>query len=283
MPTSSVSWRHFAFLWLISGCTAELHDPDLADNDAVLDHVEALGLAREDAVISGDHVVVEGDMRFDRSALFRGEYERLAPLRGDGELIEKGYHYPSLIAAKHQGNIRLRFAEGAYAPPKEVRDAFVVAAKSWSSVPGSAIRISPDNTGPAVVVRFVPAEDFDDYSGCADTDACAEVPLNGRPGYNLFVRSESTVPGCPDWTGSNAANMARHELGHSLGFAHPKAPKSDHAVGTQRCPYDDPRQCYRPGYSTVMGALKKEPGCIISPARLTKDDYKTCAAAYPAE
>lgn len=267
----------------ISGCIGELEDPTTADDEAVLDHVEAIGHSRDSAVVHGEHVIVDGDMRFKRDALLRGEYEHVFEVGNLDELVDKGYRYPGIIAAKNRGNIRLLFATGAYTPTKAIRDAFIAAAKSWSSIPGSSIRISPDNTGPAIVVRMVPAARFEKYSGCVGTDACADAPLNGRPGYEVFIRAESIHEGCEKWGSSNLINVTRHELGHALGFAHPKEKGSTHVAKTASCAASVSKCVFEPGYSTIMGAPDVGAKCSFTPARLTKDDYATTVATYPAQ
>jgi len=266
---------------LLGGCAAELEDPEAADDGAVLDHVEALGFNPQEAKVIGDHVVVEGDIVFERQGLLRGEYEQFdAP--EDSDLVEKGYRYPGLIAEKHRGNLRILFASGAYAPSNEMRAAFLAAAKAWSEVPGSSIRISPDNTGPAIVVRKVPVKNWAEYSGCEDADACAYAPKNGRPGYDLFVREKSFDKGCTTWSPTGLAYLARHELGHAIGFAHPKTAGSKHVSGTQKCSKANEAQCLKKNdYDTVMGAAVLKSSCVYSPARITKDDYATCTAVYP--
>lgn len=197
-------------------------------------------------------------------------------------VVEKGYRYPGIIAAKNRGNVRLLFATGTFAPSKVVREAFIAAAKAWSSIPGSSIRVSTANTGPTIVVRMVPVGRWDRYSNCYDTDACADIPLNGRPGYELFVRAESIYRGCEAWGGSNLINVTRHELGHALGFAHPKEKSSKPVNRTASCTSSSARCEYDPGYSTIMAAPEVSAGCTFTPARLTKDDYVTTVATYPA-
>jgi hypothetical protein len=266
----------------LSGCIGEIEDSTTADDEAVLDHIEALGHSRDSAAIRDEHVIVDGDMRFKRDALLRGEYEQLVEVDEEHALVDKGYRYPGIIAAKNRGNVRLIFANGTYAPTKVIRDAFIAAAKSWSSVPGSSIRISPDNTGPAIVVRTVPAARFEKYSGCVGTDACADAPLNGRPGYEIFIRAESVHEGCEKWGGSNLINVTRHELGHALGFAHPKEKGSKHIDKTAGCASSVSKCLFEPGYSTIMAGPDVGAKCSFTPARLTKDDYATTAATYPA-
>jgi len=266
---------------LVSGCVGAAEDPTTADNEVVLDHVEALGFERQEANALDDRVVVQGDIIFDRDALLRGEYERWAQ-PDEGGLIEKGYRYPDLVAPKHQGNMRILFATGKFAPSKEMRSAFLAAAKSWSEVPGSSIRISPDNTGPAIVVRNVPVDRWAKYAGCKDADACAYAPRDGRPGYDVFMRAKTRDEGCTAWSPSHLAFVARHELGHAIGFAHPKEADSKPVKGTKTCSKATEKECtYEPGYPTVMGAATLDSGCIYSPARVTQDDYATCSAVYP--
>jgi hypothetical protein len=272
-----------AMTWVfVAGCAAETVDPEHADYEAVLEGVEALGFERNAANVLVDRVVVDGDIIFDREGLLRGEYERWDQPE-DEPLVEKGYRYPGLIAEKHRGNIRLLFAPGKYAPTPEIRSAFLAAAVAWSEVPGSSIRISPDNNGPAIVVRTVPVENWERYSGCKNTDACAYAPRDGRPGYDIFIRARSIDTGCNAWSPSGLAYTARHEIGHTLGFAHPKEKGGKHVSGTQACTRMTEQECtYEPTYSTVMAAATITSRCVYSPARVTQDDYATCAAVYPA-
>lgn len=270
-----------AVLAATSGCAVELEDPADADDQAALDHVEALGFERGEARLRGDRVVVQGDILFDRQALLNGEYEHWQR-REDDDLVEKGYQYKELVAEKNRGNLRLLFATGQFAPTREIRTAFVAAAKAWSQVPGSSIRISPDNTGPAIVVRTVPADRWDAYSGCKDTDACAFAPRDGRPGYDLFIRAESVDEGCAHWSTSGLAYAARHELGHAIGFAHPKEKGSKLVAGTQPCTLSAYDCIWTPQYPSVMAAPEIDASCTYVPARITKDDYAACAKVYPA-
>lgn len=132
-------------------------------------------------------------------------------------------------------------------------------------------------------MRTVPVERWTKYAGCKDTDACAYAPYNGRPGYDLFIRAESIEQGCTKWSPSALAYVARHELGHSIGFAHPKEKGSKHVKGTKACGWATEDDCtFETDYVTVMGAATSAPRCVYSPARVTQDDFATCIATYPA-
>jgi hypothetical protein len=265
------------------GCIAEVAGPASTDDEAVLDHVEALGYARDAAQLRGDDVLVEGDLLFDREGLVQGAYERYVPESAEG-WVEKGYRYPNSITSAYRGNIQLRFATGKWAPNKALRDGFVAAAKAWSAIPGSSIRISPSNTGPAITVHMLSVAEWDDPDGvCPETDACSRIPRDGRPGRDIYVRARSKAGDCGAWGGTNLINVTRHELGHTLGFAHPMQAGSRVVAGTRACVHDTEEECADdPGYATIMGGTSVERGCVVSPARLTKDDYATCATRYPA-
>jgi hypothetical protein len=110
------------------------------------------------------------------------------------------------------------------------------------------------------------------------------VPAKGRPGVNLYIRSGSKEGDCVGWSGSNLASVTRHELGHALGFAHPKEADADHVKGTQSCPLANEKACVQDlNYTTIMGPADIQPSCSVSPARLTQDDYATCKLVYPAK
>lgn len=265
----------------LGACAAELEQSAGADEQAVLDHVEALGYARESAEIDGDVVLVEGDVVFDRTLLLEGAYE--ARGTSGAEFVEKGYRYSYLISKAYQGNVKLVFATGAQAPNHELRTGFLAAAKAWSSIPGSAVRVSTSNSGPAIKIKMIDAANWKKpYTPCPQVDACANAPVNGRPGSSLYIRSASMLGDCVGWSGSNLASVTRHELGHTLGFAHPKEPDSVAVPGTQRCPLATEAACAADlKYTTIMGPAHVQRGCIVTPDRLTKDDYATCTAVYP--
>lgn len=262
----------------LGACAAEVEH----DDEAVLDHVEALGYPRESAEIHGNVVLIEGDLVLDRTALLEGAYEEPVSSQGDG-LIEKGYRYPGLISAAHQGNLKLVFATGTQAPTKTVREGFIAAAKAWSSIPGSALRLRTSNTGPTITVRMIASARWKSpATPCPEADACANFPLKGRPGANIYIRGGSMLGDCVGWGGSNLASVTRHELGHALGFAHPKEADAKHVKGTKSCPLANEDDCASDlNYSTIMGPAYAEPGCSVTPARLTQDDYATCKATYP--
>lgn len=267
---------------VLSGCAAESENSSVADDEAVLDHVEALGYPRGAAQVHAEHVTIGDDIVFERDALVHGAYERFRPPHA---LVDKGYaRILDLIADEHQGKIKLAFATGKHAPSTTMRDAFVAAAKAWSGIPGSAIRISTANTGPSIVIRSIPTADWSQYPQCRGSDACAAFPLDGRPGKEVLVRAKPSRAGCSVWSSSALINMTRHELGHALGFDHPESSKASHVDGTAECQYYTEKDCLEDPdlYSTVMGPYLVEAGCVVTPSRLTRDDYLTCAAVYPA-
>jgi hypothetical protein len=267
---------------VLGACIAEVEQPAGADDEAVRDHVEALGFARESAAIDGDVVLVDDDLVLDRRWLLEGAYEE--PVRAQGGLIEKGYRYSNLISAENQGNVKLAFATGAQEPTKVLREGFIAAAKAWSSIPGSSLRVSTRNTGPAITVHMVPGGRWKaPHTPCPRVDACANPPAKGRPGLNIYIRSGSMSGDCVGWSGSNLISVTRHELGHALGFAHPKESASKHVKGTKSCPLADEDACADDlNYTTIMGPAEILLGCSVTPARLTQDDYATAKAVYPA-
>jgi len=282
MRYPEIAFRALIPALVLSACIAEVERPEHADDEAVLDHVEALGFPRESAELNGDTVLVDGDIVLDRTLLLEGAYEHPVSSSADG-LIDKGYRYPALIAPEHQANIKLAFATGRQAPSKAVRDGFIAAAKAWSSIPGSALRISTTNTGPTVTVRMIAAERWKHpATPCPHVDACANISLKGRPGTNLYIRGSSMLGDCTGWSGSNLISITRHELGHTLGFAHPKEHDAKHVKGTKTCPRANELECSEdPMYPTIMGPAFVQRGCVVTPARLTQDDYATAKAVYP--
>jgi len=274
--TSSVA----AILVCLVGCATEVERPEDADDEAVLDHVEALGYGRASAEIDDEVVLVEGDIIFDRTLLLEGAYERTESV--DGDLIEKGYRYPTVISTANQAKVKLAFATGKEAPSKAIRDGFIAAAKAWSAIPGSALRVSTSNTGPAITIRMVKVWKKPN-TPCPDADACANAPAKGRSGINLYIRSGSHEGDCVGWSGSNLASVTRHEMGHALGFAHPKESGSKHVSGTKSCSRATEQACADDDnlYPTIMGPADIQAGCSVSPSRITQDDYATAKIVYP--
>lgn len=200
MHSRPISSAH-RILWVslvLGGCVAEIEEAPDADEDAVLDHVEALGYPREAAEVHEEHVTIGGDVLFDRDALVRGEYERFRP---SGAIIEKGYARTlDLVAEAHQANIKLVFATGKHAPSKKMRGAFAAAATAWSEVPGSAIRISTKNSGPSIIfARSLRTSGADTHSVEARTPAPRSLSKAALARRSWFAkaRSGTAVPPGP--------------------------------------------------------------------------------------
>jgi hypothetical protein len=260
----------------ISACAVEVSSG--ATDDDVLDHVEAIGFDRDSAEIVGNVVRVDGDMVLYRDALLAGAYETSDAPEG---VVEKGYRYSTLVSSGRRGNVKLAFATGGRAPSSRIRNAFISAADAWSEIPGSTVRIDASNTGPAITVHMINALDWPEGSRCsARSVACAEVPMAGRPGANVWIMSCDTFANCRDWSTSSLSQTARHELGHAMGFAHPKEVASVRVSGTRACTGSVSTCAVNPGYSTVMSTPAAATRCEVTPALLTQDDYATCAATY---
>lgn len=272
---SVLSLRAVAFLGLgLAGCVDS--EPMSAD---VVGRLEALGIVPSTLVQEGDSIVVDGDMLVSREALLAGEYGALIAPHDDDGLVEKGYRYREKIASAHVSNIRLAWATGARAPSASIKKAFENAAAAWSDIPNSALRISTENTGPAITVHMVSTFDWPpaEASRCEGASACADIPRNKKPGVRVFVESTPTSMGCLRWKGPMLEAVARHELGHALGFAHPNEEDSLPVKGTKTCEGTDCANA--PGYTTIMTNVLMGNCSAIQP-RLTKDDYATAAVVY---
>lgn len=158
-------------------------------DDATLERLAQLGFRAGFATRNGDTIIVEDDIVLEHDALLAGEYD--PPANRGPDLVEKGYVYTSgPVSAVHARNIKLAWASGAREPNSKVKAAFVAAAAAWSAIPGSALRIHEQSSGPAITVHMVnadlwpPAESLD----CVTTSACASFPKRGK--QNRLSNSE---------------------------------------------------------------------------------------------
>lgn len=84
---------------------------------------------------------------------------------------------------------------------------------------------------------------------------------------------------CVRWKTPMLEAIARHELGHAVGFAHPNEADSLPVKSTRPCDGTEEGCARNPGYSTIM-AKALMGNCSALEPRLTKDDYATAAVVY---
>ncbi len=266
----------------LAGCVGDESDTP-SDTEIALSNLESVGFDRNEAVVNGDNVTVD-DVVFSKQGLIDGEYE---PAEENSHGASKGYRWGSLVSAANAGKIKLAFATGSAAPSAAMVTAVKAAANQWSSVALNTIRISTTNTGPAITVGMSSA--WPGTTGCGSgTVACARYPQNGAAGVQLWFR---LIPDGCGWSSARLLNVALHELGHAIGFVHPKALSSSggaapiHISGTMSCGQPDEASCAANlNYATVMdgGPTHFQTGTcnITDPTSLTPDDKASIATVY---
>jgi hypothetical protein len=160
------------------------------------------------------------------------------------------------------------------------------AATDWSNA-GSSIRITEGIGAPQITVRQISWRTWPQGSGCsANSLACVDAPLNGAPSRNMWIKSNlnpffNPPPACEWSTGSRRQN-GFHELGHAIGFHHPKAVGSAHIAGTATCPNSIDTCLFTAGYNTVMTGITYRPGtCEPFVSVLQFDDIVAVRQVYP--
>ena len=266
--------------------------------EQLLQAVDRAGFQRAKAVISEKYVLVEGDILLRRDALLRGDYEHKA----GPALVSKGYEYSSIVSPDVVGNIRLAFEndDPNNSFPDNVSNLenhFIFAGAvlwpgyDWSQgIYDNAIRVSESNTGPTITVHVIAAEAWRD-GPCPDGTACADPPAGGNPGSNIYVQNSMNPydnPGQCEYSDSLMWVIALHEMGHTLGFAHPREMSKSGEIlgwwieGTQGCS-DTPANCLNnAGYDTVMTNYSQVPypDCSVSPSSLSYDDALSARTLY---
>jgi hypothetical protein len=277
LGTAAVSLCLVATMSIAASCYSS--DPT---DDQVLRRLDELGFEPDSVARSKDTIVVDDDIILDRAVLLAGEYG--PPSEASGDSIHKGYRYKNaLISGANAPNVKLTWATGARAPNAIIKEAFVAAATAWSSIPGSALRISTKNTGPAITVHMInsdlwpPTEALD----CRISSACADFPKHGKPGANIYIENHPINLRCLSWKSALLAGVARHEIGHAIGLAHPKAADSIPVDNTKECAGTEKTCFQNPGedYTTIMSKLLVG-NCVALAPRITRDDYKTIAELY---
>lgn len=271
------------------GCAAPLGDEADASEEQdpeLRERIAEVGYDPRSAVIGDDLIGVEGDVLLDRAALLAGDY--LDDGEPDDALVDKGY-WLSKVSGTNAGKIKLTFSSAAAA-----NSTIVTAAKqagaSWSA--GSGIDIRTSNTGASLQVNLVSSLP----SGCSSIGlACAFLPSNGRPGAIYLKQDIRSLTNNCSWNSQIATFVIGHEMGHSIGMAHPSPSANWIAhdfVGTGSC--DGWWQFGLPAttcdtlglapYDTVMhangrGAIRSD--CTVANPYLRDEDHLSAALLYP--
>jgi len=261
-----------------ASCADDTHDEDAV----VLDKMQALGFSPDNVEIDGDRIYAEGDIVFERDSLL-DDSENPGDLE---EETDKGYRYAYKVSNNKINNVKLVWGTGTNAPTQAMKDAFIYGAAQWSGLASSRIRIGTDKTGPTITVKLVPGAQWGNGTNCpADAWACALTPSStGNPGTTIWLRDELSALTPCTYTTSILRGLAVHELGHAIGFAHPKETGSTHIANTPSCSGTYAECSNNPPYSTVMLRYNNFnwPTCNSGiPTSLQVDDVLSAGYYYP--
>lgn len=280
MSRSSSSTLLFALLSghsFLSACALEEEGAEQALEDGADPEAERalheLGVDTKDFYVKGDQIGV-GDVVLNRDELMRGGYAWLKRHKTDDKSHAVSTTPP--VTALNAASIKLAFATGTRTPTTQVRNAFISAAGDYNSTCSAAspnncgVYISQNNAGPAITVYLYFASEWH-LSGCQSTQvACSQFPASGAPGTYIHVKDSLLKSGCPTWTAAAIAHVARHELGHAIGFNHPGVgwllPETESQVPTPA--------------TTIMNELAMDAACNFTPTVLQTDDKKGLRYLY---
>ena len=215
MKTGSVGSLLGLFCACVSAaCSGEGAAPvrNEASEDAIIEaYLTEQGFVLDGMVIDGDNIIVERDIGFSRQSILE-LVEELDRLEREGELVEKGYwHDGSPVPPATY--MRYSFASNV---PAAWRDAFRYGVSQWNASGAECLRLTEDPGNTAAIYITI---------GDAPTGSVAQGTF---PSFNtrLGIRLGRIVVDTSYRDETNVAFMryvAMHELGHNLGFAHPRA------------------------------------------------------------
>lgn len=264
------------------GCADEADVNEASQERAVLEAAEALGLDPALVQVGEQQVTYDGDLVFDREKLLNGDYEGERPAGSSEE--QKGYRYPTLIT-DNMTNIKLAWSS-TYPPSTTIKNAFINAAGDYNGTSTSSLVISQSNTGASITVWEIPDASWTFLSPCQASEPACVTPSAGHVGPHLYIRS-NPQPGVCGWTTSTLAFVARHELGHAVGFTHIKQAGSTFITGTTPCGGTEAACADGAPYTSVMKktlVVNAAPACTAAtgiPLLLQTDDKASLAALYP--
>jgi hypothetical protein len=256
-------------------------DSRRSDADFIAEKLAESGYHPDSISIDGNVIVADGDLIFYRDELELGSYKTSFDSEEVNEDVKKGYgESAGMVSRDYIQTGKLVMAPGEWRPDGAMAQIFGTAALMYSSVAGSSMSLDGANSGSQVTVFSIPSEQWPPLPGC-NGSGCAEAPMLGRPGANIYMIRSDFARGCSEWSLTALQNRALHEIGHAYGFTHPKAKDSIHIDKTAECP-GSPSSCETvPGYDTVMvSRLRIDTSCNTPITTLQPDDINSVSIVY---
>jgi hypothetical protein len=185
--------------------------------DPLIEQLVAMGAKRDQIVDRGDHFVVEGDIRLDKTAL-RAARRAAEP---DGRAYPAGPRHQRYVSTVATNRKIIHVDLSAVAAENTAwANATRAAMNNWNSVANSYISFV--ESGPAdIVVSFV--NTLNTQPGECVV-ALGAWPSSGAPGATVQI--SRLYAGA--YTNAEQVWIMTHELGHNIGLAH-----TDQTFGTQ--------------------------------------------------
>ena len=238
-------------------------------DEELIERAMELGFEASELIVKQGWVVAEHDTLLDPEVLRSGGYL---------PTIEKGYRLSRLVNSTHDGNIKLAF-EPFFAQNASGTIAAWLAAEAWSN--NTTVSISTANTGPTITIRPRINPPCDDGA-----PACAPAPKNGKPGDSIYVRIDfrGATSGRCSWDFDSLSMVLAHEMGHTIGVAHPSPLEGTLVADTEFCRVPGPWTfiCTEdPGYETIMSYANYDAtNCRVRRSSLSDDDYEVSSKLY---
>ena len=239
---------------------------DAAESALIEAYLAGRGFDTSNLQFEGDEVIVEGGMVVQRAVLLD-----VANAEASG-VVEKGYFHPASSTLYPGKSITLTFVGVSSAWQTAFRDA----AREWNRRVPRFSQPGPANAAPLTVQMGVDGQ-------AVGSPAKAGFP----PNRNIFINPNFRSNACAGQTIETVSATVKlatalHEMGHSLGFEHPRnrAPDTVHIAGTAQNTVPESSSCSGTGcvsYSTVM--LPR--GCSATLTALQPDDILSATKKYP--
>jgi hypothetical protein len=193
--------------------------------DPLLEFIVAMGFDRDQIVDTGNHFVVEGDMRFSKAQI----RERLAaggaghPAGGPSlQRLHSGGAATQTAVQQIRVNLSAVDAENA-----SWASATRQAMANWNNLPGTAVTFV-EGTPAHITVRVLEAPDI---ASCVP--ARGDAPLTGVVGDSVTINRAHFAA----YSYAKQVLIMTHEFGHNIGLAHTNSTDGTHISGT---PTTDP-------------------------------------------